>query len=42
MKNKATDFAKKMNKSQLLSKLAKKNIKGGSAIGCPPPLGVIS
>jgi len=41
MKNNANDFAKKLSKSQLLSKLAKRNIKGGNAIGCPPPLGYI-
>lgn len=36
-------FGKKLDKSQLLAKLAKKNLKGGGAdnnIGCPPPIGV--
>lgn len=35
-------FGKKLDKSQLLAKLAKKNLKGGSDngdIGCPPPIG---
>ncbi|MFK7772184.1 MAG: hypothetical protein AB8F94_08590 [Saprospiraceae bacterium] len=42
MKNNAKDFAKKLDKSQLLSKLAKKNLKGGVSIGCPPPIGIQS
>lgn len=32
-----SSFGKKLSKSQLLAKLAKKNLKGGS--GCPPPVG---
>jgi len=41
MRNNANDFTKKLSKSQLLSKLAQRNIKGGNAVGCPPPLGAI-
>ncbi len=40
--NRLDDLKKQIGKNQLLSTLAKKNLKGGGDTGCPPPIGSLS